>query len=189
MNMKKVLAMMLAVVLIVTATVAGTVAWLTAKTSDVVNTFTTSNIGVNLQETTNTYKMIPGHTITKDPKAWVDSGSEAALLFVKVAKSANFDTYMTYEIADGWTELTSAAGTNYKVYYREVTTSQMGEANAFPILKDNSVNVLGTVTKEMMSATDFTEPTLTFTAYAHQLYQNATTKFDAATAWNNLTTP
>jgi len=38
----------------------------------------------------------------------------------------------------------------------------------------------------MMSAEDFAEPTLTFTAYAHQLYQNAATKFDAATAWGNV---
>ena len=188
MNMKKVLAMMLAVLMIVTATVAGTVAWLTAQDAPVTNTFTTSNIGVDLEESTTDYKMIPGHTIKKDPKAWVVDGSEEALLFVKVEKSANFDTFMTYEIADGWTELTSAADANYKVYYREVTTSQMGDDNAFPILKDNSVNVLGTVTKDKMPAAG-SEPTLTFTAYAHQLYQNATTKFDATTAWNNLTTP
>ena len=183
----KSLALMMACVLLVGCFVGGTVAWLTAQTSEVKNTFSTSNVGVELKETTTEYKMIPGWDITKDPKAWVTEGSEAAYLFVKVERSANFDTFMTYEIADGWTELTSAAGTNYKVYYREVATSQMGETNASAILKDNKVTVLDTVTKEMMTAEDFSQPTLTFTAYAHQLYKSETLeKFEVATAWGNL---
>lgn len=184
---KKALAMLLAFVLVLGCVIGGTLAWLTAKDTPVVNTFSKSTIGVDLEETTTEYKMIPGWDIAKDPKAWITDGSEAAYLFVKVEKSANFDTFMTYEIAEGWTELTSAAGENYKVYYREVTSTQVGEDNAFAILKDNKVTVKGeTVTKEMLTAADFTEPTLTFTAYAHQLYQNATTKFDAATAWGNV---
>ena len=183
----KSLALMMACVLLVGCFVGGTVAWLTAQTSEVKNTFSTSNVGVELKETTTKYKMIPGWDIRKDPKAWVTEGSEAAYLFVKVEKSANFDTFMTYEMADGWTELTSAAGKNYKVYYREVATSQMGEMNASAILKDNKVTVRDTVTKEMMTAEDFSQPTLTFTAYAHQLYKSETfEKFEVATAWGNL---
>lgn len=184
--LSKTLALMLACVLLICGVVGGTVAWLTAQDTPVVNTFSTSNIGVELKETTTEYKMIPGWTISKDPKAWVTEGSEAAYLFVKVEKSVNFDTFMTYEIADGWTELTSAAGTNYKVYYREVATTQMGESNAFPILKDDKVTVLDTVKAEDMPAAG-SEPTLTFTAYAHQLYKNENSeKFDVATAWGNL---
>ena len=183
---KKTLAMLLSLVLLIGCVVGDTLAWLTAKTEQVTNTFSTSDIGVQLKETTNEYKMIPGWDIAKDPKAWITEGSEEAFLFVKVEKSANFDSFMTYTIADGWTELTSAAGTNYKVYYREVTSAQMGENNAFTILKDNKVAVNDSVTKEMMTAEEFTQPTLTFTAYAHQLYQNAGTRFDAAAAWSNL---
>ena len=170
--------------------IGGTIAWLTAQTTEVTNTFSASSIGVELEESDDLdLKMIPGWTITKDPKAWVTEGSEAAYLFVKVEKSAKFDTFMTYEIGDGWTELESAANTDsttgatYKVYYREVTTTQMGEDNAFYILKDNKITVKNTVTEEMM-ATGFTAPTLTFTAYAHQLYQNEKLdKFEVATAW------
>lgn len=184
---KKALAMLLALVLVLGSVIGGTLAWLTAKDTPVVNTFSKSTIGVALEETTTEYKMIPGWDIAKDPKAWITDGSEAAYLFVKVEKSANFDTFMTYEIAEGWNELTSAAGENYKVYYREVASTQVGEDNAFAILKDNKVTVKGEeVTKEMMTAANFVEPTLTFTAYAHQLYQNAATKFDAATAWGNV---
>ena len=128
--------------------------------------------------------MIPGWDITKDPKTWITTGSEDAYLFIKVEESDNFDTFMTYEIADGWTELEDEDG----VYYREVTSDQMGETNAFAILKDNKVTVKGTVTKEMMTADDFAQPTLTFTAYASQLYKNNNTKFTAAEAWSNLDT-
>lgn len=195
---KKALAVLLSLVLVIGCVAGGTLAWLTAQDTPVVNTFSTSTIGVKLKETTTVYKMIPGWDIAKDPKAWITDGSEAAYLFVKVEKSANFDTFMTYEIADGWTELTSAAGDNYKVYYREVTADQMGEAKAFPILKDNKVTVIGEgVTAEMMNAlvaddpdteqNESTYPTLTFTAYAHQLYQNEDReKLDVATAWGNL---
>lgn len=182
----KSLSLVLACVLLVGGVIGGTVAWLTAQTSEVENTFSTSDIGVQLTETTTKYKMVPGWDITKDPKAWITEGSEDAYLFVKVEKSANFDNFMTYKIADGWIELESAAGTNYKVYYREVTSSQMGEGNASAILKDNKVTVKDTVTKEMMSPEDVAKPTLTFTAYASQLMKNNTTEFTAEQAWNNV---
>lgn len=186
MNAKKIVAALLAVVLLIGIGVGGTLAWLTAKTTEVKNTFSTSNIGVQLVETTSDYKMIPGWEISKNPKAWIESGSEEAYLFVKVEKSENFDNFMTYEIAEDWKELTSVAGTYYKVYYREVATTQMGESNAAAILKGNKVTVKETVTKEMMTATGFTAPTLTFTAYASQLYKNNTEKFTPEVAWTNL---
>ena len=181
---KRTIALMLALVLVIGCAIGGTVAWLTAKTDAVVNAFSTSDIGVQLKETTTNYQMIPGWDIKKDPKAWITEGSEDAYLFVKVEKSANFNTFMEeIVIADGWTKLSEG------VYYREVSNTQMGEANAFPILKDNKVTVKGDVTKEMMTAEGFTQPTLTFTAYAHQLYKNNTEKFTPAEAWANITTP
>ena len=133
--------------------------------------------------------MIPGWDIEKDPKVWVKEGSEAAFLFVKVEKSANFDSYMTFDIADGWTKLTSAAGTNYNVYYRKVEGAEnQGEGKALAILKDNKVTVKDQVTKEMMAEVkDNNQPTLTFTAYASQLKKNATDEFTAEQAWKNIT--
>lgn len=193
MNMKKVLAMLLAVVLIVTATVAGTVAWLTAQDEPVTNTFTTSNIGVDLEESTTTYKMIPGHTITKDPEAWIETGSEEALLFVNVVESDNFDDFMTYAIADGWTLLNSVttgsaidtAGEKNYVIYRKVNSSGIG--TKYDILASDEVVVKTSVTKEMMNGlTDATKPTLAFIAYAHQLYSTNGIEFDPAVAWANL---
>ena len=188
----KAFAMILAVVALFSVAVGGTLAWLTAETTEVKNTFSTSDIGVQLQETEATYKMVPGYDVAKDPKAWVTTGSEQAWLFVEVKESANFDDFMTYAIADGWTllndttsgsDIDTATNDTY-VICRKVVTANIG--TQYQILADNKVCVKGEVTKAMMTADDFTQPTLTFTAYAHQLYQNATTEFEAATAWANL---
>ena len=180
---KKGLALVLALTLLVVGVVAGTLAWLTAKSDVVTNTFTTSDIKVELKETTGTeYKMIPGYTISKDPKATVLAGSEECYLFVKLDKSANFDTYLEYVIADGWTKLEGVTDT---VYYRKVQTADIG--TAYSVLKGDQVTVKGEVTKAMMDGlTTETLPKLTVTAYASQLHKNATETFDAATAWNNI---
>lgn len=170
-------------VLVVVGVAAGTLAWLTAKSDTVTNTFTTSDIKVELTETNETYKMIPGYDIHKDPKAKVVSGSEECFLFVKLEKSANFDDFMTYKMADGWTELTDENG----VYYREVRTADIG--TAYSVLKGDKVTVKGTVTKGMMNEIDngtAANPTLTITAYASQLHKNAETEFTAAEAWANV---
>ena len=102
---------------------------------------------------------------------------------MKLEKSAGFDTYLEYTIADGWTQLESVDG----VYYREVLTANIG--TPYSVLKGDQVTVKGTVTKEQMNALDVAgavKPTLTITAYASQLHKNATEKFDAATAWGNI---
>ena len=178
---KKSLALLLAIAIVVVGVVAGTVAWLTDKTPSVTNTFTTSDINIELKETKNNFKMIPGWNIEKDPKVTVKTGSEACYLFVKLEKSTNFDTFMTYEMADGWEALPEAPG----VYYREVAAATAD--TTFEVLKDNQVSVKGEVTKAQMNGlTEDTYPTLTVTAYASQLYKNNTEKFTAAAAWANI---
>ena len=173
--MKKKLTVSLAVLALVACMTAGaTLAWLTAKTSSVTNTFTYGDINIELKETTGeSYKMVPGNTIAKDPKVTVKANSEACWLFVKVEKSTNFDEFMTYGIADGWTKLDGVDG----VYYREVASPT--DDTVFDVLKDNSVTVKTTVTKEQFNSLT-SNPTLTFTAYACQK-DNVST---AADAWN-----
>lgn len=180
---KKVLALVLAMVLVVVGVAAGTLAWLTATSDTVTNTFTTSDIKVELTETNETYKMIPGYDIHKDPKAKVVSGSEECFLFVKLEKSANFDEFMTYEMADGWTLVEGQTN----VYSRKVVTAGIG--TAYSVLKGDKVTVKGTVTKGMMNEIDngtAAKPTLKITAYASQLHKNAETEFTAAEAWANV---
>ena len=121
---------------------------------------------------TSNFQMIPGWNIEKDPKVTVKAGSEACYLFVKLEKSTNFDTFMTYEMADGWEALPEAPG----VYYREVAAATAD--TTFEVLKGNQVTVKDEVTKAQMNdLTADTYPTLTVTAYASQLYKNASTEF------------
>lgn len=174
---KKVFLSMAAVILVLCCAVGGTLAWLTDKTDSVTNTFTVGDINITLAETTSDYKMVPGNTIAKDPKVTVKAGSEACWLFVKVVKSSNFGTFMTYDMADGWTALTGSD----VVFYREVAATEADDA--FAVLKNNQVKVLDTVTKEMLTGQGFTAPTLTFTAYAVQKDNIGT----AAEAWAKVT--
>lgn len=175
--MKKALFIMLSAVLIVCATVAGTLAWLTDTTAPVVNTFTVGDINITLTESENLdLKMVPGQSIKKDPKVTVKAGSEACWLFVKVDKSVNFDGFMTFEMADGWIALSGHAG----VYYRNVDATNAD--TGFDVLKDKKVMVLETVTKTMLEGAKTNAPTLTFTAYAVQKDGID----DADTAWRKV---
>lgn len=179
----KLIALLLAVVLTVSSAVAtGTVAWLVAESDKMVNTFTYGDIELELKETdtldgdgnpnTNKYKMMPGQDISKDPTVTVKADSEANWLFVKLKKSENFDNFMTYIVADGWTQLYDADGNEVQgVYYRfqDGTTVDV----SYPILSGNVVTVRETVTKEQLNALNENEsnptlPTLTITAYAVQ---------------------
>ena len=175
---KKSLALVLALAMIVVCVVGGTLAWLIATTPEVKNTFTTSDVDITLTETTTNYQMIPGYTIDKDPTVTVKSGSEDCYLFVKVEKSTNFDSFMTYDMADGWTALAGVNG----VYYRVVDTADMG--TAYSVLANDKVTVRGDVTKAMLNGlTEATQPTLTFTAYACQYNSSNGTPFAVADAW------
>lgn len=196
--MKKVITLIMALSLIIGCAIGATIAWLTAKTDEVKNTFTVGNVDVYLDETKEAFKMIPGWTIEKDPYAGVTDTSEDSYLFVEVQESENLDEYIAYAIDEKWTKLEEG------VYYIEIDTADEKGVN-HPILgagtypnteatddveypwADDEVLVLPTVTKPMMDVlTADTYPTLTFTAYAVQLWQNNETKFSAADAWANI---
>ena len=101
---KRTMALLAAVLLVVGVAIGGTLAWLTAKSDTVTNTFTTSDINITLTESTGQeYKMVPGMDIAKNPKVTVATESEDCYLFVKLEKSTDpkFDDYMTYVVADG----------------------------------------------------------------------------------------
>ena len=174
----KLVVAMLAVTLLIGCAIGGTVAWLTAKTDAVVNTFTYGDINITLAETTGSdYKIIPGKDIAKDPKVTVKANSEDCWLFVKVEKAGTFvDGKVTYSIADGWTALTGQTD----VYYREVSAATTD--TEYYLLEGNKVTVSDTLTKEDIQ--NITNPTLTFTAYAVQKDGIA----DAATAWAKVPT-
>lgn len=214
----KLLVAILAVVLVGICAIGVTIAWLVDTTDDVVNTFTDGHVHITLDESKDLdFKMIPGHTIVKDPVVTVLGGSEDCWLFVEIEESENLNEYIAYAVADGWTQ---GDGINIpnNVYYREVSASDADQA--FGILGsgvypdattdpnypwgDNQVLVLPTVTEEDMDAittldpnttpdpngsplpTPDPQPTLTFTAYAVQLYRTNGVKFTPAEAWAQI---
>lgn len=213
----KSLALALALVLLIGCIAGGTAAWLIANSETVVNTFTYGDIDITLEETdtqldedddptTNEYKMIPGTEITKDPVVTVKAGSEACWLFVKLEKSANFDTFLTFAMAeDNQTPVWTALEGNDGVYFRSMTAEETAQADkAFHVLKDDAVTVKETVTKEMLNALDpdgqeAAYPTLTvsaaavqFTGFEPELTDGAAAPTDAqlqaaaALAWSKV---
>ena len=180
----------IACVLVLCCVIGGTVAWLIDETPPVVNTFTYGDINIQLDESdtgdddedpnTNTYDMLPGNVIAKDPKVTVIKGSEDCWVFVKLEKSDNFDDFMSYEIAEGWTELEEG------VYYREYAKNEDADTEYF-VLKDNQVLVNGDVTKEQLNALNAdgeqNYPTLTVTAYAVQADAELDAIDSAVDAW------
>lgn len=242
----KPLALLLAMALLVGCAIGGTVAWLADKTGEVKNTFTTSNIDIDLAETKNDFKMVPGWTIEKDPVVTVEKGSEDCYLFVKVDKSTNLDSYIAYKLAtDDTSTWTAGTGTGEggngiptNVFYKKVTGMQSatGDRTIHLLLAGSFADPMGTpndntddvtvtwaddhvatkpsVTKEMMEDIDGVDaqgktdsdaakaevaarPTITFTAYASQLWktnnpgssataeQIAAAQFTPAEAWKN----
>ena len=96
---KKIVSLVLVCVVVFGIVVGGTFAWLQDTSDAVINTFTVGNVELTLNETDvdlygekdgetrvteNSYKLIPGHTYTKDPIVYVTAGSEPCYVFVKV---------------------------------------------------------------------------------------------------------
>lgn len=189
---KKIYIIVVSILSICSFLVGTSVAWLSSTTDTVVNTFTYGDINIKIEETdtqdndnnefTNTYKMLPGNKITKDPKITVLANSEDSYLFVEIKESENFKDFMKYELVEGWTLV---EGTE-NVYVKEVTKSDKDQE--FFVLKDNTVTVLESVTKAMLNDLDkdgqTNYPTLSFTAYAVQRDSKIEAIDTAVEAWS-----
>jgi len=133
MKAKKVMALALAAVMLMCASVAATVAYLKDDDS-VVNTFTVGQIGISLDEAdvneygellykdaektqlndrviSNDYKLIPGVTYVKDPTVTVDADSEESYIRMMVeikdftdVKAAFGNDFLPQNFVDGWDE-------------------------------------------------------------------------------------
>lgn len=194
--MKKKVLSIVAVVLVLCCAIGGTLAWLTAKSDVVKNTFAPSDINITLTETPNTdtdndgkadawkADMIPGFSYAKDPVVTVEGGSVDCYLFVKFEENGNPATYLTYTstltTTNGWTQ---GDGTNIpsNVWYRVVKATDT--TKTWNLLAGDTIAVKDTVTKDNMATAANAE--LVYTAYATQLYKSAGVQFTAAEAWDN----
>ena len=168
----QVLVIALCTVMLILGSISATVAYLTMKTDTVENTFTAGNIFIELNQETelDSSKMVPGQEYTVDPTVTVKEDSEACWLFIKIEKGANFDTFLSFTVAEGWEELESG------VYYREVeaTTTDV----SFSVIEDDTVTARIECTKDQYNGLAGAI-TLKFTAYAVQ----SVGFDDASSAW------
>ena len=204
----KALLLTLCAVLLVAASVLGTMAYLTS-TDTVTNTFTVGSVAIKLDEAqantdgtlvegadrvkTNAYKLLPGHTYSKDPMVTVLSGSESSYVKMTVTFSkANeldaifapggadltkiFNGYdpANWTYKDNTTDVTANTRT-YEFWYKEAVGAPDGDV-ALDALFD-SITVPGSVTKEQLAAIE--GMTITVNAYAIQADGFA----DAGAAW------
>lgn len=168
--MKRTLASVIATVLMCLCFAGTTFAWLVAKTDPVKTTFTVGDINIMLAEhTSRNVKIVPGVTIEEDVHVTVFAKSEDCWLFIKVAKSENFDRFLSYEIdTDVWKTLLTDNENGYTVYYREVSYSESDDQE-FDVLLNDVVTANSERTKDDYNALNSSNyPTLTYTAYAVQ---------------------
>lgn len=198
--------------LLVAAPVFGTMAYLTS-TDEVKNTFTVGKVEITLDEAkvdqngtavtpaervkTNNYKLLPGHTYTKDPTVTVKKDSEPSYVKMTVTFSnakeldaifapggANlisiFNGYDAANwIAKGNTKDTTANTRTYEFWYKEAVGAPDADV-ALDALFD-SITVPGKITKEQLATIE--GMTITVNAYAIQAdgFANATAAWEAFT--------
>ncbi len=166
---KKMILILASAVLVLAIGVGGTLAYLTAQ-STVTNTFSIGNVALTLEETGATFSdgvgskayanVVPGQTVTKDPKVTVTSGSEDCYLFVEVVKN-DPTSLLIYTSnlteANGWAAVSAG---DRVVFSREVLKG--ATPRAFELIKDNEIKMSTDLTNGS------TIPSLAFKAYAVQ---------------------
>ena len=195
--MKKKLTTVLAIVLVVALSVAGTYAYLTAQTDQVKNTFTaaglasefsldeskanqqpdgsyTLDVGTRVQE--NAYSVVPKVNLDKDPTVHVTLEKNVGA-YVFLAVDNNLGNGLTATIDSTWTALnttyTDAKGVVWTMYYKQLEGSATPAQVDINVLADQQILVGDTVAEDCGN--------ITFNAY---LTQSAGFT-DALNAWNN----
>ena len=219
---KKILALLLCAVLLIGASVAGTLAYLTFQTNEVTNTFTIGKVDLGDQYNSgldeadvneygeklyvsggslvteaeladgearvlaprvkeNGYKLIPGHSYTKDPQIHILKGSEPCYLFVKVEngiKDIEDGTTIAAQMAtNGWQQLTVDSTDIENVFYQEDPVDARDA--------QTDVDVFGSFTlKNDANVAGYENAEITIVAYAIQ----ADGFNSAAEAWSTAPT-
>lgn len=179
----KALLLTLCAVLLVTASVLGTMAFLTSN-DEVVNTFSVGSVAITLDETdvddstpnterdkANSYKLMPGHEYTKDPIIHVDATSEDCYLFVKVdnqiaAIEATDATVASQMAAKGWVAVDGQTGVYVYVGTAEGASAPLAVSANADITVFEKIAIAGSVDNDTLAK--YKDKTITVTAYAVQ---------------------
>lgn len=184
----KALLLALCAVLLVAASVLGTMAYLTSQ-DKVTNTFTVGSVSITLDEAKvnadgtyvtgkdnrtdeNDYHLLPGHEYIKDPVVHVDANSEECYLFVTINNAiaeieATGDTTVAAQMgANGWKIVDSDAGLYVYVGKAEDASAPLAVSakNNIPVFE--KIVIAGSVDNTTLAT--YEEATITVTAYAVQ---------------------
>lgn len=199
----KALLLTLCAVLLVAASVLGTVAFLTS-TASVENTFTVGSVKIRLDEakvtedgkpvegaarvTGNSYKLMPGHTYTKDPTVTVEKGSESSYVRMKV--TFNNASEIIALCTDP--EFAEDGPTGVENAYPLIRMVKFVEANAAKwdgIIPDNMVETEDMLADEKYFAYDKAADTLTYYFYYTETAAAPNTDVKLATLFDSITVP
>lgn len=209
---KKTLTIAIALVLVVALAVGATYAYLTATTGPVTNTFTAGKAvaqgDLKLYEhlakqntdgtysldktadtvTSNTYTVMPGVNLPKDPTVEVTAANGPYYLFVEVTKGAKVDgDTLKYTVdSSKWSRLTSIKDREVYVYAVDGAEATIlnDKLNATPVLEAISATDPNTIQvstdNAKVAALTKDNSALTFQAYACQAagFQSATEAFN-----------
>ena len=179
----KIMLLALCMVALIAVSVLGTMAYLTS-TDTVTNTFTVGKVAITLDEAkvndagvavtpaervkANSYKLMPGHSYTKDPTVHVTDGSENCYIFVKVENGisdieASGDTTIAAQLtAKGWKAVDGITGVYVYAGTEEGATKKDLAAGSSAVVFD-SFKIADTA--DIASKAD---STIKITAYAIQ---------------------
>ena len=193
-----VVVIVLSAVLLVAASIMGTLAFLASSTA-VSNTFTVGDVGIEMRESAvgtdgkdsdgadrtsdgNSYELIPGKTYDKDPAIFVKAGSTPSYLFVKVKNGistieATGNTMRDQMIAKGWQPVKHNVSTGEDLFL------YVGENNATSDVKTGAVSykAVGSASEETYeifdqftvavdaAVADYAGAKVTLTAFAIQI--------------------
>lgn len=177
----KALTLILAVVMVIGISVGATLAWLTAESKNVTNTFVAGEIGslaLNETDADKQYVIVPGVAITKDPTVTYTPAADAeknvdAYVFAKVEggqwtlengayviKNASGTVVMSWTVDSAWTALT---GIN-NVYYMTVSD----ETVTADIISGDTITVSSAITEDDIADVASSATNLKFTVYGIQ---------------------
>lgn len=197
----KALLMSLCAVLLVAASVLGTMAYLT-DSKDVKNTFTVGNVSIDLDEAkvntdgtvvtgadrvkTNSYKLLPGHTYTKDPTVTVLAPSEESYVRMKV--TFNNASQIIALCTDPEFEGEATGVENAFPLIRMVKFMEANAAKWDGIIPDNMVE-----TKDMLANSKYfvkgTDNTLTYYFYYNETVAAPDGNVVLLTLFDSITVP
>ena len=199
----KALLLTLCAVLLVAASVMGTMAYLTS-TDKVENTFTVGNVTITLDEAkvntdgtlaapaervkANEYKLLPGHTYTKDPTVTVKAVSESSYVRMKVTFN-NADDIIAMCIDPEFAEDDPTGVENAYPLIRMVKFVEANAAKWDGIIPDNMFDIEKMLGSAKYFAYDKAADTLTYYFYYTETVAAPTADVVLPVLFDSITVP